>query len=83
MDGFKEGYEFFAKNTGAVTGAFHGEEYIDTINSAINDVVKDFNNFEGYISEPMEYGLETENYRHIGKKKSIHFYGRKCVLLIC
>ena len=31
------------------------------------------NIFEGYISVPMEYGLETENYRHIGKKKKYSF----------
>lgn len=31
------------------------------------------NIFEGYISVPMEYSLEMENYRHIGKKKIVIF----------
>ena len=36
------------------------------------------NIFEGYISVPMDYSLEMENYRHIGKKKNSFLWEEMC-----
>ena len=46
MDGFREGYEFFQKRAGNFAGIVDGEQYIDTVNSEINNLMNSLNNLK-------------------------------------
>lgn len=45
MEGFEEGYKFFGKNSGYLTGFFSGHQYISDIESEINKTVDSINAF--------------------------------------
>ena len=46
MDGFREGYEFFQKRAGNFAGIVDGEQYIDTVNSEIDNLMNSLNNLK-------------------------------------
>ena len=46
MDGFREGYEFFQKRAGNFAGIVDGEQYIDTVNSEIDNLMNSINNLK-------------------------------------
>ena len=46
MEGFKEGYEFFAKHTDNFAGHATGVHYVDSVESEIKKLVNNLNDFE-------------------------------------
>ena len=46
MEGFKEGYEFFAKHTDNFAGHAAGVHYVDSVESEIKKLVNNLNDFE-------------------------------------
>lgn len=47
MDGFKEGYEFFAHHAGDFAGLSMGADYVGTVNDEIDGMIKAINEFKG------------------------------------
>ena len=46
MEGFREGYEFFQKRAGNFAGIVDGEQYVDTVNSEIDNLMNSLNNLK-------------------------------------
>ena len=47
MDGLRDGYEFFSHNAGAGMAAVDSKQWIDSIEQAVDELVKDMASFEG------------------------------------
>ena len=57
--GFKEGYDFFQKNAGAIAGAFEGEDYVISRANHLADVEKEINALEQSMNNFA--GVKTAN----------------------
>lgn len=64
MQGFSEGYEFFRKNAGGYTAADHVEDYIDRINTEIDNLINDLNAFEGFKTDSSKLQGDIAEFWH-------------------
>lgn len=64
MQGFEEGFEYFCKNTGSELGAAVGSEYVSNINSSIDKLVADLNQFSGYRTDASKLQGDIAEFWH-------------------
>lgn len=66
MEGFREGYQFFARNAGTATAAFAGKGYVDSVIEEINRLAKDLNGMEGFATEVSKLKGDAAEFWHGG-----------------
>ncbi len=66
MDAFKEGFDFFAKNSSDFVGMQLGSEYVETVNEEINNFVDSVAHFEGMNSDISTLKGDFAEFWHAG-----------------
>ena len=66
MQGFREGYEFFQKNTGDSVAAGRGADYVGNVNDEIEKLVNDLNAFKGFKTDPAKLKGDIAEFWHAG-----------------
>lgn len=65
-DGFREGYDYFQKNAGSAAGAFAGYDYVDAIQTEVEELVKNLNQFNGFDTAAKQLKGDVAEYWHSG-----------------
>lgn len=66
MNDFKEGYDFFIKNVGGVSGAIEGGLYVDGVNSEINELINNLNSLKGFSTASNILKGDVAEFWHTG-----------------
>ena len=66
MTAFKEGFDFFRKNAYAYIGADISDNYITTVNTEIDKLVKDLNSFNGFNTSSKMLKGDVAEFWHSG-----------------
>lgn len=66
MQGFREGFAYFCSNTGAVLGVDIGEQYVDSVNTSIDDLIESLNQFDGYKTDSSKLQGDLAEFWHAG-----------------
>lgn len=64
MQEFREGFEFFCESTGTIIGADTGSNYVGSVDSAINNLINDLNQFEGYKTDASKLQGDIAEFWH-------------------
>ena len=66
MEGFREGYNFFAEHAGVFLGVDTGEIYVDQVNQEISNFVESIDHFEGMKSNVDTLKGDLAEFWHTG-----------------
>lgn len=57
MDGFREGFEFFAEHASDFAGMDLGSGYVDSVNGEISEFIESVAHFKGMQSSVMQLSI--------------------------